>query len=138
MATSILIGAHILVAKSVGRFSKKLNANRKRRQAMGIKIYGASDDLIEIEGDIQEEFNVYLRDEHDSRILAVSDGTLLRINYDADGIWRLTRLISGSAEFVKVEGAVDIDTPDVVTLSRVPIRWVVLGKYHALSSAEAD
>lgn len=45
-----------------------------------ILIYGASDDLIEIESTAfpNEEFNVYLSEPNDSVILAISDGSLLR------------------------------------------------------------
>jgi len=94
-----------------------------------IRIYGASDDLIEIEGSFSEEFNFY-PDDDDRRFLVFSDGTLLRATYDNDGIWRLTRLASGSATFEKVEGDVEKDTNDVVTL-RGEIKWAVLGIQRA-------
>lgn len=98
---------------------------------MSIKIYGASDDLIEIEGDINEEFN-WIADDDETRLLAFSDGTLLRVMYDRDGIWRLNKVASGTAEFLKVEGDVEKDTPDEVTLSGVEIKWVVLGEQSAI------
>lgn len=87
---------------------------------MSITIYGASDDLIEIEGDIEEEFN-WIADDGESRLLAFSDGTLLRVLYDRDGIWRLNKVASGTAQFEKVEGDVEKDTPDKVTLSGVEV-----------------
>lgn len=90
-------------------------------------ITGSSDDLIEIEGEFREEFNVYTDDQKDGFLLAVSDGTLLNINYDQDGIWRIKRLKSGGATFNKVEGDVERDTNDVVTLEGDPLKWVVLG-----------
>lgn len=68
-----------------------------------IKIYGASDDLIEIDGDIREEFNHY--NEDDPFYLAFSDGTALSINYNNDGFWCINRLAIGSAEYSKHEGA---------------------------------
>jgi len=95
-----------------------------------IRIYGASDDLIEIEGTFTEEFSFYPTGYDDKRFLAFSDGTLLRATYDNDGIWRLTRLASGSAAFEKVEGDVEKDTNDVVTL-RGEIKWAVLGIQRA-------
>lgn len=92
-----------------------------------ITITGASDDLIEIGGDIVEEWGHYTSDDDDrSRLIAVSDGTLLRIEYDRDGIWRVARLAAGSAEMTKVEGDVGADTNDVVTLTG-DIQWVVFG-----------
>jgi hypothetical protein len=95
-----------------------------------LKIYGASDDLIEIEGEgkISDEFNWY-QNESKAAKLAVSDGTLLSVIYDNDGIWRISKLASGTAEFHKVEGDVEADTNDEVTLhSETPFKWVVLGE----------
>ena len=80
-----------------------------------ITIYGASDDLIEVEGDIQEEFNVYPED--DTRyLIAVSDGTLLKMWYDEDGIWRIQHLSGKSEKFTKVDGDVIKDTVDKVSI----------------------
>jgi len=103
---------------------------------MKITIYGASDDLIEIEGDIQEEFNWIPYNEHEFKLLAFSDGTLLRVAYDSDGVWRLNKVASGAAKFSKVEGDVEKDTPDIVTLSGVEIKWVVLGEQSATKKHE--
>lgn len=95
-----------------------------------IKITGASDDLIEIEGDISEEFNWITNDSDERRFIAVSDGTLLSVRYDADGIWRFDLVANGSAEYSKSEGSVARDTNDVITL-RAPVgdrlQWVVFG-----------
>ena len=92
---------------------------------MGIKIYGASDDLIEIEGDITEEFNVYLQGDQ-SKVLAFSDGTVVRVAYDKDGIWRITRLFGGTCGFDKIEGDVQADTNDIVNLIG-RVEWCVMG-----------
>ena len=91
-----------------------------------IKIYGASDDLIEIDGDIREEF-VYL--EEGETGIAISDGTLIVANYDSEGCWRFHRLVKGSAEYTKVEaeGPDSKNYSDVVTLTGENIRWVVMG-----------
>lgn len=48
-----------------------------------LKIYGASDDLLELEGDITDEINV---DCEESFCVAFSDGTLIRVHYDEDAI----------------------------------------------------
>lgn len=90
-----------------------------------ITITGYSDDNIEIDGDISEEWGFYPDNATDSCWIAVSDGTLLRINYDADGIWRVNPVIYGSASYSKVEGSVSNDTFDVVTLEG-HILWVAL------------
>ena len=92
-------------------------------------IYGASDDLIEIESTSfgAEEFSV---DCDSSIILAISDGTLLRVRYDEDGIWRFTPLVVGSANVDINVATYDGDKgsySDTVTLTGDDLRWVVLG-----------
>ena len=104
-----------------------------------IRIYGASDDLIEVEGDISEEFNpVYYGDEDEhADILAFSDGTLLRVKFDRDSIWRITPVVVGKARLVHTlcvsDGFADEDYSDTVHLfdDGLPedeqIKWVVQG-----------
>lgn len=94
-----------------------------------INIYGASDDLIEIDGTSfpAEEFNVYLDTPADSLILAVSDGTILRVRYDEDGIWRFTPVLVGSAGVSIEQGHDDRRHSDLVTLTGDDLSWVVLG-----------
>lgn len=97
---------------------------------MIVTITGASDDLIEIEGAIVEEFSWYGEDDEPC-YLAVSDGTLLSAVYDKDGIWRFALVERGTAKFSKVEGVVSEDTNDVVTLDGDRLTWVVQGKAMA-------
>lgn len=96
-----------------------------------IKIYGGSDDLIEIEGDLTEEFNIGAGDQQ-PKLLAFSDGTLLRIVYGDEGIWRITPLVRGSAVYTKEFEATDADGEysDVVTLDG-DIQWVALASSWA-------
>jgi hypothetical protein len=56
-----------------------------------VKVFGDSDDLIEIEGDLREEFNDYKTGEEPG-YLAFSNGTVIRIQYGAttEAIWRIT------------------------------------------------
>jgi len=49
----------------------------------GTMVTGASDDLIEIEGELYEEFNSF---DCKDGVMALSDGTLLKVDYDEDGI----------------------------------------------------
>ena len=86
-----------------------------------ITITGASDDLIEIDGDINEEFNSY---DCNNGLLSVSDGTLLKVKYDEDGIWRFTPMYKGTAFKGHEFGDVEADTNDKVFLEGV-IKWVV-------------
>jgi hypothetical protein len=92
---------------------------------MPIKIYGASDDIIEVEGDIEEEFYVHAGDEDEPAFLAFSDGTLLSVHYGHEGIWRLGLVKEGTAEFSKEEGTDSEDYSDIVTLDG-HITWVAL------------
>jgi len=90
---------------------------------MKIKVYGCSDDLIEIEGDISLEFSAY---DNRARILAFGDGTLLRIIYDEDGIWRINRLFEGTAQFTHTQGDIEKDINDIVTLEG-DLKWATCG-----------
>src|SRR5712691_13232507 len=91
-----------------------------------VTIYGASDDLIEIEGDINEEFT--LEDEDEGDLLAVSDGTILRINYMNDGVWRIALVQRGTSE-VAVEQAPEGDEDNYSDRATITgeIAWVVQG-----------
>lgn len=90
-----------------------------------ITIYGASDDLIELEGDIREEWDGY--DCGDSYI-AFSDGTLLHITFDNEGIWRITPCTIGEGtEYTNKQAIVsEDDNSDVVTLSGKTIIWALM------------
>ena len=48
-------------------------------------IYGASDDLIELDGAIYDEFSAY----DETSQLTFDNGAVLTIRYDDDGIWRI-------------------------------------------------
>ena len=94
-----------------------------------VKVYGSSDDLIEVEGDVSEEFNHYSGDDAEPRFLAFSDGTVLRIAYEKDGCWRSSPVAKGSAVYAH-EPAIDSEGDnysDVATLDG-DVRWVVFGK----------
>lgn len=101
---------------------------------MSLKVYGASDDLVEVEGDIREEFNP---SGNGPSYLAVSDGTVLRIIYD--GIWHIDRIKVGASS-IKKHNATDEDKDysDVVTLTgESPFDWVVFGdRFEAASEEE--
>jgi hypothetical protein len=101
---------------------------------MGLVIItGYSDDVITIDGDISQEFNWYSRND-EQRFIAVSDGTLLRVRYDEDGLWRFTRLMQGTAQFEHLIGDVEKDTNDVIRLTG-DVRWVVMATDKAQRNA---
>jgi hypothetical protein len=92
-----------------------------------VQIYGASDDLIEVEGAIHQEFSCWNLKDDEYRYLAFSDGTVIRVDFDKDGCWRFVRLARGSAEFTKTEATdPDGDYTDRVSLVG-DIRWCVYG-----------
>lgn len=93
---------------------------------MSTIITGASDDLIEVDGDISEEFNV-LGNAAEGTILGFSNGTVLRVRFDDDGMWRITPL--WHAGNVKIDHATDDNEgaySDVATIDE-PVEWVVCG-----------
>jgi hypothetical protein len=59
---------------------------------MATKIYGTSDDLIEVEGDVSGEHGKYGTDESEIGVLLIcSDGTILEVKYGKMdlGIWEI-------------------------------------------------
>jgi hypothetical protein len=90
-----------------------------------ITITGYSDDLIDIEGDISEEFS-HNDDDHPA-FLAVSDGTLLRVQRDHDGVWRIVPVRRGNATLDHTFGQDDRDHTDRVTLTGDDVHWIVYG-----------
>lgn len=98
---------------------------------MSIEIYGCSDDLIEIDGDIREEFCQYCDDDENTYCIAVSDGTLLGVYYDDEDIWRFTILKKGkNSNVVKKECMEETDDnySDKITITAESIIWIVFGE----------
>src|SRR6185503_5646294 len=94
--------------------------------------YGASDDLIEIDGDLNEEFS-YGDRPGPGDVLAFSDGTLLGIEYTSHGIWRISPLKQGACELsvIQAVGADDDRYSDRAIL-KGDIKWVVHGINYVL------
>ena len=97
---------------------------------MSLTIYGASDDLVEIEGDINEEF--YFPSGDDTAYLALSNGAVLEVRYTNDGFWRFALLvppIPGSGIVEIVQGTnVDTDYTDKVTVTTPwTVQWALMG-----------
>jgi hypothetical protein len=90
---------------------------------MSITVYGASDDLIEVDGDISEEFTY--RDDNDDNLLAFSDGTILRIRFDAAGVWRITKVAGGPVDIFQASEGDDSNYSDRATIRGAD--WVVHG-----------
>jgi len=93
---------------------------------VSIRVRGASDDLIEVDGDISEEFDA-LGNAATGGLLGFSNGTLLRVAYDEDGVWRITQLDHhGSVTIEHAPADDDENYSDVATL-HAPADWVVYG-----------
>jgi len=75
------------------------------------KIYGASDDLVEFEGDFSGEVGSYGTDDREKGVLViVSDGTVLEVKYgkNDDAIWEVKLLKKGNL-FDRIDLCVDSD-----------------------------
>ncbi len=97
----------------------KLYNNVKRRIVMNTIITGASDDLIEVRGELDDEFCCY--DCEDGRI-ACSDGTLLRARYD--GIWIFDVIFKGDLFDCKVSGDYENDIDDEINF-KPGLKWII-------------
>ena len=65
-----------------------------------IEIYGCSDDLIEIEGDINEEFDVY---NETPTYLLFSNGMIIKVDYDGDWTFNIIKQGAPGSCVVKIE-----------------------------------
>lgn len=95
---------------------------------MATKVYGASDDLIEVEGDVRGEVACYgaVDEEGPGVLLVFSDGTVLAVKYGkpAGGIWEV-KVVHKGALLVGIEECDDEDADpysDVATF-RDGVRW---------------
>lgn len=91
-------------------------------------ITGFNDDLIEVDGDISEEFNALDGDDENGSLVAFSDGTLLRIVYPRSGVWRITPVAAGTAELT-IEQAPEDDADNYSDKATVvgDVAWVAHG-----------
>jgi hypothetical protein len=100
-----------------------------------LKVFGHSDDLVELEGDIANELAFYPDDDDKGMTLGLGDGTCLTVIYSEAGIWRITPVAIGPCTKMDKKEAVDSDEDDysdTVTLtSTVPFKWAVLGEETA-------
>lgn len=91
-----------------------------------IEVYGASDDLIEVEGDIREEFNAL--EDDDPTVLAFSNGVVVSVEYDRHGIWRIRPLANGSRVTITIAPTDnDENYSDRATINE-EVSWVVRGR----------
>ena len=93
-----------------------------------IEVYGCSDDLIEVDGDIRDEHGRFAVGQWS--FVVFSDGTVLRVGYSTDksGNWRVERIREGAATFNHVSAELrqveDEDEYSDVGVLDGPIEWV--------------
>lgn len=75
---------------------------------MKVTVYGRSDDLVEVDGDLSEEFG----GGEAGTTLVFGDGTHLLVKYADDGCWRIERTKTGTATCTKVFTATDSDSKE--------------------------
>jgi len=97
---------------------------------MTTKIYGTSDDLIEIEGDVEGEVGCYGAQERGQRgvLLICSDGTLLTVNYGRDdmGVWDINVLQEGALyQDIEICNDEDAQPYSDVVFFRDGLKWVI-------------
>ncbi len=93
-----------------------------------IKVYGHSDDCIEVEGDIEDEFNYnYSEDDPTAKFLSFSDGTVIKVTYGLDGAdWQLSIFAKNPESSVTHTPPIGNSYTDVVGID-ADIKWVVIG-----------
>jgi hypothetical protein len=106
---------------------------------MSVTIYGAGDDLIKVDGDVDEKFTIAAAAPEDGAVLAISEGTVLRITRDSNGVWRINPVVrgSGALSITQAPREGDADNYSDHATIRGLILWVVLGNSLANAAAVA-
>lgn len=101
---------------------------------MSVRITGQGEDIIALTGDIEEEFHSAYDSEEE--VIGFSDGTLLSVRLDNDGIWRVSRKRAGKFFYIHKLGDADWGGDDVVTLNDDDgvMQWAVMAKGFAYAS----
>lgn len=100
-----------------------------------ITVSGHSDDLIEIGGDFEEEFNT---------VAQSTDGDRALVAFSDEGIWRITPVKRGLAELNIVQCTEDDgdgdggSCTDVATLTGVRVEWVALANAYVSNKTPRD
>ena len=96
------------------------------------RVYGASDDLIEFEGDVRGEVGCYGTDDQEHGVLLIcSDGTLLEAKYGkADmAIWGITLIKQGDLfEGLELCNDEDAKTYSDVAHFKPGLKWIYAAK----------
>lgn len=95
-----------------------------------LTVYGASDDLIETEGDIREEFTGHQVNEMGGTYVYLSTGDVLRFRLEAEG-WRGQVVIdvTGPTSGKVPDSGEDDDVSDDLITVAAPVTWVMVCPY---------
>ena len=99
---------------------------------MEIKIFGVSEDFIEIQGDIAEEFMIELSYRPEEQFFAFSDGTILSFLFEHDG-WSISKVRDGTAQYLNQTAGTLLAKSDAVTLTG-DLGWVLKGSEVVFAS----
>lgn len=103
-----------------------------------ITLYGYSDDLIELDGDVIENFTPRGEDdpEQPGDLVAFSNGVVLRIKYRDAGCWRIDLVAGqGLVEIVPCPEDDEKNYSDRATITG-SVDWVVCGNSIAKARAQ--
>lgn len=95
---------------------------------MSVTIYGAGDDLIKVDGDVDEKFTIAAAPD-EGAVLAISEGTVLRITRDGNGVWRINPVVRGSGALSITQAPREGDAGNYSDHAAIRglVTWVVLG-----------
>lgn len=99
---------------------------------MATKVYGCSDDLIEVDGDVSGEVGCFGTDDRERGVLLMfSDATLLEVRYgkNGDAIWEV-KLLKQGALFLRIDQCADseADPYSDVAHFRDGLKWSYAAK----------
>lgn len=104
-----------------------------------LKVYGSSDDLIEIEGEPAkgepfDEFGCYGRFDDDEGFLSFSDGTVLSVKYNGQWLFRVKQ--KGDLFDHKDDATDDDSNYSDVAYFKDGVKWAMLGTHYAFGKKD--
>lgn len=100
-----------------------------------VTLYGSSDDLIEVEGVMREEW--WAKDEDYGDLVFLSCGAVLRIRFTDEGVWRIEVITTPDGVTVTVDTAPaddDDNYSDRATVTAESITWVAVNNQIVFTS----
>jgi hypothetical protein len=94
---------------------------------MTTEIYGASDDLIEFDGDFRGEYCNCNSSEKSPILLILSDGTKLEIYYSKNGVWKINIKANGPLfDSIRIETDRDATRYSDTVVMKDGIEWAAI------------